>query len=258
LRVRIVVSLDGQIETEVELTKPVTVVGRHPGCDVCIDHPAVSGRHMLFRIVNRTVYVEDLASTNGTKLNGHAVQHQVVHHLDLVEVGKHRLHFFDDELLAAGGVSNLETTIHTDFEKTMMVGHAAAQQEAAAPPVLTQEAPRRARDDLSRTMAIPAMRREADSLLEPATHAGALAVRMLTGIHAGEVMSLERANTMLGNAGSDTALVVRRGEGYFLARFAGAAPRLNRKDLEPGAHRIAPRDLIEVGNARYEVIAVKP
>src|SRR5689334_20268685 len=102
MRVRVVVSLDGAIVTEVELTKPVTVVGRHPAADVCIDHPAVSGRHMLFRIVNRTVYVEDLASTNGTKINGHPVQHQVVHHLDLIEVGTHKLHFFDDDLLAAG------------------------------------------------------------------------------------------------------------------------------------------------------------
>jgi hypothetical protein len=83
---------------------------------------------------------------------------------------------------------------------------------------------------------------------------GALALRCLSGMHAGEVVTLEQANTMLGTAGTDSALVVRRGEGYFLARFGGAAPRLNRKDLEPGAHRIAARDLIEVGNARYEVI----
>src|SRR3982751_5137159 len=104
MRARVVVSLDGSILTEVEITKPVTVVGRHPACDICIDHPAVSGRHMLFRIVNTTPYVEDLASTNGTKVNGHPTQHQVVHHLDLVEVGMHKLHFFDNELLAAGGV----------------------------------------------------------------------------------------------------------------------------------------------------------
>ncbi len=256
MRVRVVVSLDGAIVTEVELTKPVTVVGRHPACDVCIDHPAVSGRHMLFRIVERTVYVEDLASTNGTKINGHAVQHQVVHHLDLIEVGTHKLHFFDDDLLAAGSPKTLETTIHTDFEKTMMVGHPPATVEAAEPPVLTRPVRRAEADDLSRTMAIPALRMGADSIREPATHTGALALRMLTGMHAGEVLSLEKANTMLGTAGSDSALVVRRGDGYFLARFGGAAPRLNRRELEPGAHRIGPRDLIEVGNSRYEVIAV--
>jgi hypothetical protein len=248
------VSLDGAIVTEMELNKAVTVVGRHPACDICIDHPAVSGRHMLFRIVNRTVYAEDLASTNGTRVNGHSTQHQVVHHLDMIEVGKHRIHFFDAALLAQGGVSNLETTVHTDFEKTMMAAH--MPPPAAARPV----ARNRESEDLSRTMAIPrdpslrsgntqeAVRTERE------VSGAALALRCLSGMHAGEVVTLEEANTMLGTAGADSALIVRRGEGYFLARFGGAAPRLNRKDLEPGAHRIAARDLIEVGNARYEVI----
>ena len=47
---RVVVSFEGAIVAEVELDKPVTVVGRHPACDIWIDHPAVSGRHMLFRV----------------------------------------------------------------------------------------------------------------------------------------------------------------------------------------------------------------
>src|ERR1700756_1315940 len=112
------------------------VVGRHPACDVCVDHPAISGRHMLFRVVGSTVYVEDLASTNGTKVNGLTTQHQVVHHLDLIEIGKHKLHFFDDAMLAGGGGS-LESTVHTDFERTMLASHvpeaARAKPAAAAP-----------------------------------------------------------------------------------------------------------------------------
>ena len=247
MRARVVVSLEGAIVTEVELAKQVTVVGRHPACDVCIDHPAVSARHMLFRIVDTTAYVEDLASTNGTRVNGHSTQHQVVHHLDLVEVGMHKLHFFDDDLLAAGGVGNLENTVHTDFEKTMMAAHVAAPAPAGP-----KAAPRREADDLSRTMAIP---RDASLGMASNEPKGApLALRCLSGMKAGEVVTLEQANTMLGNAGADSALVVRRGDGYYIARFGGSAPRLNRKDLAPGSHRIAPRDLIEVGNARYEVI----
>ena len=253
---RVVVSLEGAIVTEVELDKPVTVVGRHPSCDICIDHPAISGRHMLFRVVNLTVYVEDLASTNGMKVNGITTGHQVVHHLDLIEVGKHKLHFFDDTLLA-GGVANLESTVHTDFERTMLVAHA---PEAAA---RTAPAPR-AGDDLSRTMAIardPAVRlarsQEAVSTTDAAALAGALALRVATGTRAGEVIALDKANTMLGEAGGDTALVVKRGESFYLARFGGnKAPRLNRSELGPGSHRIAPRDVIDVGGSRYEVIQV--
>jgi hypothetical protein len=242
---RLVLSLDGAILTEVELDKPVTVVGRHPACDVCIDHPAISGRHMLFRIVNQTVYVEDLASTNGTKVNGLSTSHQVVHHLDLIEAGKHKLHFFDDAMLA-GGVENLEETVHTDFERTMLVAHVKDEE-------------------LSRTMAIP---RDPSLRMGPAQEVvrtreesaaaqQALALRVVAGPRAGEVMALEQANTMLGSGGADTALVVKRGGNFFLARFGGnAPPRLNRKELEPGTHRIAARDVIDVGGSRYEVIEV--
>jgi len=138
---RIVISLDERIVSEVALAKPVTLVGRHPDCDVVIDHPAVSGRHMLLRIVNQTVYAEDLASTNTTRVNGLTAHHQVVHHLDVIEVGRHKLHFFDDSLLA-GKVGGLENTVLTDYERTMMSEHVPAPAPRA-----------RARDDdLDRTV----------------------------------------------------------------------------------------------------------
>jgi pSer/pThr/pTyr-binding forkhead associated (FHA) protein len=252
---RVVVSLEGAIVSEVELEKAVTVVGRHPACDVWIDHPAISGRHMLFRLVNRTVYIEDLASTNGTKVNGILTGHQVVHHLDLIEVGKHKLHFFDDSLLT-GAVGNLENTVHTDFERTMLASHVPnpAPSPAAKP----------ASEDLSRTMAIPrdpalragAAQEAARPSGEPAAK-GMLAMRVIAGERQGEVIALDQANTMLGSSGADTALVVKRGDGFFLARFGGGnAPRLNGRDLSPGAHAIAPQDVVDVGASRYEVIRI--
>lgn len=233
---RIVLSLDGDILTEVELSKPVTVIGRHPNCDLCIDHPAISARHMLFRVVNTTVYVEDLASTNGTKVNGLSTSHQVVHHLDLIEAGKHKLHFFDDAMLA-GGVESLETTVHTDYERTMLAAHVPDASHAPQP----QPASPETEVDLTRTMMIP---RESLRLGPPhevvrtgeiAPAAEALALRVQSGARVGEIIALEQANTMLGTAGSDSALVVRRGSGFFLARFGGARPpRLNRQELGPG------------------------
>ena len=254
---RIVLSLDDQIVSEVELTKLVTVVGRHPDCDICIDHPAVSGRHMLFRLVNRTVYVEDLASTNGIRVNGIGTGHQVVHHLDLIEVGRHRIHFFDDALLAKGGVNGLESTVQTDFERTMLASSVAALAEA---PVSIE--PTRPDPDLTRTMAIP---RDPSLHLGPAQESvrtGAngpagpgLALKVLVGGRAGEVITLDRPNTMIGAAGADTALVIRRGQSFFLARLSGSrAPRLNRNDLGPGTHPIAPQDVIDVGGWSFEVV----
>ena len=247
---RVVLSLDDEIVSEVSLEKPVTVIGRHPGCDVVIDHPAVSGRHLLFRIVNRTVYVEDLASTNGTKVNGIATSHQVVHHLDLIEVGRHKLHYFDEELLA-GKLGSLESTVQTDYERTMMAAHAPA---AAPKPSEREEI------DLARTMAIP---RDPSLRLGPAQESvstaeapgAALALKVLAGERPGEVIALNRPNTMIGVAGADTALVIKRGKAFFLARLSGSrAPRLNRKELGPGTHPIGPQDRIDVGGWSFEVI----
>ena len=250
---RIVLSLDDRIVTEAELEKPVTVIGRHPACDLVVDHPAISGRHMLFRLVGRTVYLEDLASTNGTKVNGIAATTQVVHHLDLIEIGKHKVHFFDEDMLA-GRVGGLESTVQTDFERTQMGGTQAAA-EAASPAARARE-----EVDLSATMAI---QRDATLKLGPAQEtvrteqpeAGTLALKVIAGDRPGDIVALNRPNTMIGIAGGDTALVIRRGRSFFIARLSGnRPPRLNRRELTPGTHPIGPRDQIDVGGWSFEVI----
>lgn len=259
---RIVLSLDGAILKEVELTKPVTVVGRHPDCDVVVDDGAVSGRHMLLRVVGLTVYAEDLASTNGTRVNGLSAQHQVVHHLDVIEVGRHKVHYFDSSMLA-GKVGGLENTVLTEYERTMMADHVAVPVASRAE--ASALAPARGDEDLDRTMAIP---RDPALRLGPAQESvrtgsadapngSSFALKVLAGERRGDTISLARANTMIGTPGGDTALVVRRGETYYLARFSGnRAPRLNRRDLGPGTHPIAPQDVIDVGGSSFEVVKV--
>ena len=247
---RVIISLDSAIEQEVALTKAVTVLGRHPDCDIVIDHPAVSGRHMLFRLVNRTVYVEDLASTNGTRVNGVTVAHQVVHHLDMIEVGRHKLHYFDDTLLG-GQVKDVESTVHTDFERTLV---AFAEPEPARAPEK-----RPARDEeLSRTAYIPrdpSLRLgPAQETVQTAEGTRALALKVVAGERKGDFIPLQQANTRIGRE-LETALVIRRGQAYYLARFSShRPPRLNRKELAPGAHPLSPSDLIEVGGLSFEVV----
>jgi len=254
---RVVVSLDGEILAEVALSKPLTVVGRHPECDVVIEHPAVSARHMVFRTVNRTVYAEDLASTNGTKVNGLATSHHVVNHLDLIEIGRHKLHFFDDALLA-GALDDLESTVVNQYEQTMLVGHAA---EARRAPVS-----REAASGLDRTMTItrPPLAQLAPAQAAPAVPHGdangraALALRVLAGPDEGTTVALDRPNTMIGRVGRDTALVIRRGNNFFIARLAGQRPlSLNRVELAPGTHPLGEGDVIDVGANTFEVIVAR-
>jgi pSer/pThr/pTyr-binding forkhead associated (FHA) protein len=46
------------------------VVGRHPGCDRRVHNPVVSRRHCAFWLRDGRAWVQDLGSSNGTRLNG--------------------------------------------------------------------------------------------------------------------------------------------------------------------------------------------
>jgi hypothetical protein len=211
---------------------------------------------MLFRVVNTTVYVEDLASTNGTVVNGIPASHQVVHHLDLIEVGKHKLHFFDESMLA-GSVSNLESTVVTEFERTMLAAHAALAEAAPAPAAAKAPAAKAAADDdLDRTRMIRSPFTEAAlEQSRPGVKSPPLALYVLKGEERGRVIALDKPNTMIGTAGTDTALVVKRAGKLLIARLGGQRPlKLNRRELGPGAHPIQERDVIDVGATTFEVV----
>jgi hypothetical protein len=54
------------------ITSPL-VVGRAPGADIVIGEEYVSGRHARFSPHEEQLIIEDLGSTNGTQVNGHAI-----------------------------------------------------------------------------------------------------------------------------------------------------------------------------------------
>ena len=104
---KLVVSLDGVVIKEVQITKDKTTLGRRPYNDIVIDNLAVSGEHAVLQMVGADVFIEDLNSTNGTYINGKAVKKQLLAHNDTVEVGKYKIKFMVDD--------------GTDYEKTMIM-----------------------------------------------------------------------------------------------------------------------------------------
>ncbi|MFM7249322.1 MAG: FHA domain-containing protein [Planctomycetaceae bacterium] len=54
----------------IPLLKPALVVGRRESSDIVLRFPNVSGSHCELSLVDGYWYVKDLASSNGTKVNG--------------------------------------------------------------------------------------------------------------------------------------------------------------------------------------------
>ena len=90
---KLIVSIDGVVIKEVQLTKERTTLGRRPYNDVVIDNRAVSGEHAAVSMSDNEVELQDLNSTNGTYVNGRAIRKQALRHNDLVEIGKYKIKF---------------------------------------------------------------------------------------------------------------------------------------------------------------------
>ena len=93
---KMIISLDGDVLKEVQLTKDRTSFGRRPYNDVVIDNMAVSGEHAVLQMAGSESYIEDLNSTNGTYVNGKVVKKQQLHHDDMIEIGKYKIQYVDE------------------------------------------------------------------------------------------------------------------------------------------------------------------
>ncbi|MBX3608445.1 MAG: FHA domain-containing protein [Hydrogenophaga sp.] len=93
---KMIVSIDGVVIKEVQLTKDRTTLGRRPYNDVVIDNLAVSGEHAVLQMSGSDVFLEDLNSTNGTYVNGKAIKKQQLQGGDTIEIGKYKIKFVHD------------------------------------------------------------------------------------------------------------------------------------------------------------------
>lgn len=218
---KMIVSIDGVVIKEVQLTKERTMLGRRPYNDIVIDNLAVSGEHAVMHMTEHEVEVEDLGSTNGTYVNGKAIKRQVLRNGDTIEVGKYKIRFLQEE--ADGG-----------YEKTMIF------KPGMVPPPL---APRPA-------AAAPAA--------APATASAAplsAVIRVLSGAAAGREVALTKVVTTIGKPGVAVASITRRHHGFVLAHVEGPdTPMHNGTRIGQAPVPLHTGDMLELAGTEMQFI----
>jgi hypothetical protein len=220
---KLVVSLDGVVIKEVQITKDKTTLGRRPYNDIVIDNLAVSGEHAVLQMVGADVFIEDLNSTNGTYINGKAVKKQLLSHNDTVEIGKYKIKFIVDD--------------GTDYEKTMIM------KPGTRPPGQSGHGPG------------PGFGASGFGSLGASTIPAS--IRVLNGAAAGREVALTKVVTTVGKPGVQVASITKRPGGYVLAHVEGAAqPTVNGNPVVGETVHLKNGDVIELAGTQMQFVQV--
>jgi pSer/pThr/pTyr-binding forkhead associated (FHA) protein len=218
---KLVVSLDGVVIKEVQITKDKTTLGRRPYNDIVIDNLAVSGEHAVLQMVGADVFIEDLNSTNGTYINGKAVKKQLLSHNDTVEIGKYKIKFMVED--------------GTDYEKTMIM------KPGMQAPAASSSGPRSGFGASG-----------FGSLGAPTTPAS---IRVLNGAAAGREVALTKVVTTVGKPGVQVASITKRPGGYVLAHVEGSLqPTVNGSQVTGETVHLKNGDVIELAGTQMQFV----
>jgi pSer/pThr/pTyr-binding forkhead associated (FHA) protein len=220
---KMIVSIDGVVIKEVQLTKDRTSLGRRPYNDIVIDNLAVSGEHAVLQMTGNEVYLEDLNSTNGTYINGKAVKKQLLQNNDTVEIGKYKIKYVNE----APGAT---------YEKTMIM------KPGMVPPV---PAPGAAAPATAGAAAAPA----------PELNAVKGAIKVLSGAAAGREVPLVKVVTTIGKPGVAVAAITKRPHGFVVAHVEGGSkPTINGAPIGPEPVNLKNGDLLELAGTQMQFI----
>jgi len=91
--------------TRIDLDQDEVVIGRNPGSDITVPDEGLSREHAVILRDPRTgvFSIEDLQSSNGTKVNGKRIRSVELCHDDEIQVGQTRFRYLEPGLPVASG-----------------------------------------------------------------------------------------------------------------------------------------------------------
>jgi pSer/pThr/pTyr-binding forkhead associated (FHA) protein len=238
---KLILSMDGAVLKEYPLNKERTTIGRKPHNDIVIDNLAVSSEHAAIVTILNDSFLEDLDSTNGLTVNGSATKKHFLQNNDLIEIGKYKLKYLNDQPTQ---------TSAADFEKTMVL----------RAPVKTSQG-----DGFTKTQVdvVPAAVQKPEASTQfnattstvtaPGVQPPAAVVQILNGPNSGRELELVKNLTTLGKPGVQVAVLARRPHGYFITHVEGGSfPMVNGSSIGEQPHQLNDHDLIELAGVKME------
>lgn len=260
---KLILSIDGAILKEIQLTKERTTIGRKPHNDIQIDNLAISGEHAVIITIYNDSFLEDLNSTNGTFVNSQSIKKHFLQTGDVITLGKYSLQYVSDVV---------QSPRNDDFERTVIfrpgtVAMAAAMtpsaesynaanavnaaknavfqapnSEVMAPPVV-------APDSVDRANPTPAAATFAEP--KPIALLPLGAIQILSGSNAGKELELTKSLTTLGKPKVQVAVIARLPQGYFITHVEGASfPAVNGAQIGVKAHPLRDYDVIDLAGIK--------
>ncbi|MGQ0597422.1 FHA domain-containing protein [Aquabacterium sp.] len=242
---KLVVSLDGVVIKEVQITKDKTSLGRRPYNDIVIDNLAVSGEHAVLQLVGNDVFIEDLNSTNGTYINGKAVKKQLLQHNDTVEIGKYKIKYLVDE--------------GSDYEKTMIMRPGtplptamSSAQGGLSVGGASSSVPQAA---FGSTMGAATLGSGSGSGFGGLAAQSPASIKVLNGAAAGREVALTKVVTTVGKPGVQVASITKRPGGYVFAHVEGGArPTVNGNPVAGDPVHLKNGDVIELAGTQMQFV----
>jgi pSer/pThr/pTyr-binding forkhead associated (FHA) protein len=252
---KLILSMDGLVLKEVELTKERTSIGRRPHNDIVIDNLAVSGEHAVLITILNDSFIEDLGSTNGTTVNGSPIKKHFLQNNDTVELGKYKLKFVAESKPNADFKVGVRGDDLTRSASSRSGGHSMTATSpgagATASAALNSSRSRGGIDEISSTNTMNAMSQSTPGAA--ATTTPAATIQILNGPNAGKELMLSKALTTLGRPGVQVAVITRRPQGYYITHVEGSSfPVINGKALGLDATALTNHDIIELSGTKME------
>jgi pSer/pThr/pTyr-binding forkhead associated (FHA) protein len=215
---KLIISQEDGKQREIELRKKRLTIGRAAHNDVVINHPAVSSEHAVIVALQNESFLEDLGSTNGTKVNGQPVKKHFLQDGDIVQVGGFQIKFCTPTF--------------------------ARNEIGVKRPAFLE--PERASGD------------EKNAISDLSSANSTACIRFLSGSFAGKQILLTKSLTTIGKPTEAVAGILHTAHAYYLTHVEGETyPRVNGQSANAGLQCLQHGDLIELAETKIEFLIIE-